>query len=85
MILKLPVAEVKMSTLEALHACLQSADRIDLSDQPAPLMAKAQPFPTSPYPATRARLPPIMTSVARMMLPSHRRCRILTSLRNRSR
>merc|ERR1712107_275262 len=42
MILKLPVAEVKMSTspitpdghnLEALHACLQSADGVDLSDQ----------------------------------------------------
>merc|ERR1719511_278347 len=40
---------------------------------PAPLMAKAHPLPTSPYPQTRARFPPIITSVARMM-PSGREC-----------
>merc|ERR1719511_471257 len=40
---------------------------------PAPLMAKAHPLPTSPYPQTKARLPPIITSVARMM-PSGREC-----------
>merc|ERR1719345_549149 len=40
---------------------------------PPPRRAKAQPLPTSPYPHTKARLPPIMTSVARMM-PSGREC-----------
>merc|ERR1719367_1898363 len=36
-------------------------------------MAKAQPLPTSPYPHTNARLPPIITSVARM-IPSGNEC-----------
>src|SRR6202040_1104891 len=34
----------------------------------------AQPLPTSPYPQTTATLPPISTSVARLM-PSIRECR----------
>merc|ERR1719401_948584 len=40
---------------------------------PAPRIAKAHPLPTSPYPQTSARFPPIMTSVARMM-PSGSEC-----------
>merc|ERR1711920_1130018 len=36
-------------------------------------MAKAHPLPTSPYPQIRARFPPIITSVARMM-PSGKEC-----------
>merc|ERR1712187_938663 len=40
---------------------------------PAPRMANAHPLPTSPYPQIKARFPPIMTSVARMM-PSGREC-----------
>merc|ERR1719222_1026906 len=48
---------------------------------PAPLMAKAQPLPTSPYPHTNARLPPIITSVARM-IPSGNECRHPYTLSN---
>merc|ERR1719276_352751 len=48
---------------------------------PAPLSAKAQPLPTSPYPHTRARLPPIITSVARM-IPSGNECRQPYTLSN---
>merc|ERR1719362_2143258 len=36
-------------------------------------MAKAHPLPTSPYPHTSARLPPIITSVARI-IPSGKEC-----------
>eukprot|EP00438_Fugacium_kawagutii_P006072 Skav200573 [mRNA] locus=scaffold917:265418:266189:+ [translate_table: standard] len=59
----------------SMHACKAQIGSISVikTRAPAPRMAKAQPFPTSPYPATRARLPPIITSVARMML-SGREC-----------
>merc|ERR1719199_2028992 len=40
---------------------------------PAPRMANAHPLPTSPYPQIRARFPPIITSVARM-IPSGNEC-----------
>merc|ERR1719203_2447246 len=44
-------------------------------------MAKAQPLPTSPWPQISARLPPIITSVARMM-PSGSECRHPYTLSN---
>merc|ERR1719205_199414 len=44
-------------------------------------MAKAQPLPTSPYPHTNARLPPIITSVARI-IPSGNECRHPYTLSN---
>merc|ERR1719401_20100 len=86
MMLKLPVADVKMSTSPttdsmsatskpSMHACKAQMGSISvtITRAPAPLMAKAQPLPTSPYPHTNALLPPIITSVARMM-PSGREC-----------
>merc|ERR1719215_2532607 len=61
--------------LESIHACNAQIGSISVTKTraPPPLMANAQPLPTSPYPHTRARLPPIITSVARMM-PSGREC-----------
>merc|ERR1719460_1248969 len=52
-----------------MHACRAQMGSHSLisTRAPAPRRAKAQPLPTSPYPATRARLPPIITSVARMI------------------
>src|SRR3982751_5456297 len=41
---------------------------------PCPRSDSAQPLPTSPYPSTTATLPPISTSVARLM-PSMTECR----------
>src|SRR6266567_2736663 len=41
---------------------------------PWPRRLSAQPLPTSPYPQTTATLPPMRTSVARLM-PSTRECR----------
>ncbi len=41
---------------------------------PWPRRLSAQPLPTSPYPQTTATLPPMRTSVARLM-PSMRLCR----------
>src|SRR5680860_1454728 len=41
---------------------------------PCPRSDSAQPLPTSPYPHTTATLPPISTSVARLM-PSISECR----------
>eukprot|EP00438_Fugacium_kawagutii_P034234 Skav225927 [mRNA] locus=scaffold1500:300165:301133:+ [translate_table: standard] len=62
--------EVASGGGEDVHACKAQMGSISVikTRAPAPRMAKAHPFPTSPYPATRARLPPIITSVARMML-----------------
>merc|ERR1712039_99938 len=84
--LKFPVADVKMSisptTLSmvttwkpSMHAWSAQIGSISVTKTraPAPRMAKAHPLPTSPYPHTSARLPPIMTSVARM-IPSGREC-----------
>merc|ERR1711988_545229 len=48
---------------------------------PEPRIAKAEPLPTSPYPQTKTRLPPIITSVARMM-PSGKECRQPYTLSN---
>merc|ERR1719396_99064 len=55
--------------LESLHAWRAQIGSISVTRTraPAPRIAKAQPLPTSPYPQINARLPPIMTSVARMM------------------
>merc|ERR1719272_638364 len=86
MMLKLPVAEVKISISwthssivttwkPSMHACKaqMGSHSVTNTRAPPPRRAKAQPLPTSPYPHTKARLPPIMTSVARMM-PSGREC-----------
>merc|ERR1712226_731610 len=80
MILKFPVVDTKMSASPttdsmvttwnpSMQACNAQMGSISVTRTraPAPLMAKAQPLPTSPYPHTNARLPPIITSVARMM------------------
>merc|ERR1719440_456826 len=48
---------------------------------PQPRMEKAQPLPTSPNPQTKARLPPIITSVARM-IESGSECRQPYTLSN---
>merc|ERR1719215_334986 len=86
MISKLPVVVVKMSISPttdskvttwkpSMHACKahMGSTSVTRTRAPAPRRAKAQPLPTSPYPHTRARLPPIITSVARMM-PSGSEC-----------
>merc|ERR1719270_703213 len=86
MMSKLPVAEVKISISSttdskvttwkpSMHACNAQMGSISVTRTraPAPLMAKAHPLPTSPYPHTSARLPPIMTSVARI-IPSGKEC-----------
>merc|ERR1719270_2599608 len=86
MMSKLPVAEVKISISPttdskvttwnpSMHACNAQMGSISVTRTraPAPLMAKAHPLPTSPYPHTSARLPPIITSVARM-IPSGKEC-----------
>merc|ERR1719189_1832308 len=59
----------------SMHACSAQMGSISVTRTraPAPLMAKAQPLPTSPYPHTKALLPPIITSVARM-IPSGKEC-----------
>merc|ERR1719215_1361957 len=69
--------------LESMHACNAQIGSISVTKTraPPPLMANAQPLPTSPYPHTSARLPPIITSVARMM-PSGRECRHPYTLSN---
>merc|ERR1719195_1875352 len=58
-----------------MHACKAQIGSHSVTNTraPPPRRAKAQPLPTSPYPHTKARLPPIMTSVARMM-PSGSEC-----------
>ena len=48
---------------------------------PWPRSDSAQPLPTSPYPKTTATLPPISTSVARLM-PSISECRVPYLLSN---
>merc|ERR1719229_922215 len=92
--LKFPVAEVKMSISPttdsivttwkpSMHACKAQIGSISVirTRAPAPRMANAHPLPTSPYPQIKARFPPIMTSVARMM-PSGRECRHPYTLSN---
>merc|ERR1719414_1946038 len=78
--LKLPVEETKMSISDttlsmaatwkpSMHACrAQMGSHSAMNTRaPEPRRAKAQPLPTSPYPHTNARFPPIITSVARMI------------------
>merc|ERR1719424_456148 len=52
-----------------MHACKAQIGSHSVTNTraPHPRSAKAHPLPTSPYPQTIARLPPIITSVARMM------------------
>merc|ERR1719399_1975058 len=66
-----------------MHACSAQIGSISvtMTRAPQPLMAWAQPLPTSPNPQIRARLPPIITSVARMM-ESGRECRQPYTLSN---
>merc|ERR1712032_1401418 len=94
MMLKLPVADVKISiswttdsiattwnpSMQAWRAQIGSTS-VTSTRAPAPRRAKAQPLPTSPYPQTSARFPPIMTSVARI-IPSGRECRHPYTLSN---
>merc|ERR1719203_2420793 len=67
----------------SMQACSAQMGSISVTRTraPAPLRANAQPLPTSPLPQTSARLPPIITSVARMM-PSGRECRHPYTLSN---
>merc|ERR1719203_1421104 len=67
----------------SMQACSAQMGSISVTRTraPAPLRANAQPLPTSPNPHTSARLPPIITSVARMM-PSGRECRHPYTLSN---
>mmetsp|Transcript_29505 Transcript_29505/g.73063 ORF Transcript_29505/g.73063 Transcript_29505/m.73063 type:complete len:362 (+) Transcript_29505:873-1958(+) len=82
----LPVAVTKMSISDttdsmvttrkpSMHACRaqMGSASATYTTQPAALRAWAQPLPTSPKPAMKARLPASMTSVARM-IPSGREC-----------
>merc|ERR1719326_2028241 len=80
MILKFPVVVTKMSaspttdsifttwkpSMQACNAQIGSIS-VTMTRAPQPLMAWAQPLPTSPKPQIKARLPPIITSVARMI------------------
>merc|ERR1719188_406821 len=61
-----------MPSMQACNAQMGSISVIK-TRAPAPLNAKAEPLPTSPYPQIKARLPPIITSVARM-IPSGKEC-----------
>merc|ERR1719375_2731931 len=92
--LKFPVHETKMSTspttdsnvatwkpsMQACNAQIGSTS-VTMTRAPQPLMACAQPLPTSPKPQIRARLPPIITSVARM-IESGKECRQPYTLSN---
>merc|ERR1719182_339718 len=66
-----------------MHACKAQMGSISVTTTraPQPRMAWAQPLPTSPKPQTKARLPPIITSVARM-IESGRECRQPYTLSN---
>merc|ERR1719456_888319 len=80
MILWFPVEETKMSispttcssvatwkpSMQAWSAQMGSHS-VTMTRAPQPRMAWAQPLPTSPKPQIKARLPPIITSVARMI------------------
>merc|ERR1719510_2842154 len=94
MMLKLPVALVNMSispttssmvttSKPSIHACKAQIGSISVTRTraPAPRRANAHPLPTSPYPHTSALLPPIITSVARIM-PSGNECRQPYTLSN---
>src|SRR2546421_1225842 len=83
----LPVAVTKMSACStmassvvtwypSIAACSAQIGSISvmITRAPCPRSDSAQPLPTSPYPQTTATLPPISTSVARLM-PSISECR----------
>src|SRR5947209_9982357 len=87
MMLKLPVAVTKMSAVSttassvstwkpSIAACSAQigSTSVTMTRAPWPRSDSAQPLPTSPYPHTTATLPPISTSVARLM-PSMSECR----------
>src|SRR5205823_12787584 len=82
-----PVAVTKMSAVSttsstvatwypSIAACNAQigSTSVTITRAPWPRSDSAQPLPTSPYPQTTATLPPISTSVARLM-PSTRECR----------
>merc|ERR550514_667897 len=94
MMLKLPVVDTKMSIspttfsmvvtwYPSMHAwsALIGSISVTMTREPEPLSAAAQPLPTSPKPHTSERLPPSITSVARMM-PSVREWRQPYTLSN---
>src|SRR5487761_1819976 len=83
----LPVVVTKMSPVDttssrvvtwkpSIAACSAQIGSISvmITRAPWPRSDSAQPLPTSPYPQTTATLPPISTSVARLM-PSISECR----------
>src|SRR5256885_5873147 len=83
----LPVAVTKMSAdsttssivvtwYPSMAACSAQigSTSVTITRAPWPRSDSAQPLPTSPYPNTTATLPPINTSVARLM-PSMSECR----------
>merc|ERR1719316_725978 len=69
-----------MPSMHAWSALIGSIS-VTMTREPEPRSAAAQPLPTSPKPATSERLPPSITSVARMM-PSVREWRQPYTLSN---
>merc|ERR1719482_53540 len=69
-----------MPSMQAWSALIGSIS-VTMTREPDPLSAAAQPLPTSPKPHTSERLPPSITSVARMM-PSVREWRQPYTLSN---
>src|SRR3989440_7906499 len=82
-----PVAVTKMSAVSTTSSIVATwypsiaawsaqigSTSVTITRAPWPRSDSAQPLPTSPYPQTTATLPPISTSVARLM-PSMRECR----------
>merc|ERR1719359_1110838 len=69
--------------MPSMHACsaLIGSISVIMTRAPAPRIAAALPLPTSPKPQISARLPPSITSVARMM-PSGREWRQPYTLSN---
>src|SRR5699024_4290757 len=67
-------------SISACSAQIGSAS-VTVTRAPCPLSASAQPLPTSPYPHTSAVLPPMSTSVPRLM-PSTSECRVPYLLSN---
>src|SRR5437764_4603265 len=87
MTLRQPVAVMKMSAVSTTSSTVATwypsiaawsaqigSTSVTITRAPWPRSDSAQPLPTSPYPQTTATLPPISTSVARLM-PSISECR----------
>src|SRR5882724_5009576 len=85
--LRQPVAVMNMSAVAttsssvatwypSMAACSAQigSTSVTMTRAPCPRSDSAQPLPTSPYPHTTATLPPMSTSVARLM-PSSSECR----------